>query len=181
MKVSLPLGGTRAGGSLAALVLALGVALLSPLHLATAATPPSLLTKVTRVSTGDSFLAVAETGTPLRIHLLGVDAPEVPEGQQPGQPFGEAARAHLSRLIGGRTVRVVPYRRTGPDHLLAIVFLGPTNVNVDMVGQGLAKVDRGVGRPAYYRDLRVAELKARRDRVGLWGERARCEVPAACQ
>ena len=120
-----------------------------------------------------------ETGTPLRVQLLGIAAPAVPHGQRPGQPFGEAARAHLTRLIGGRTVRVVPYGREGADRILAVVFLGPTNVNVEMVAQGLAKLDWGVACPAYCRDLKVAERKARRDRVGLWGQEASGESLAA--
>ncbi len=65
--------------------------------------------------------------------------------------------------------------------MLAVVFLGPTNGNVEAVAQGLARVDRGAASPAYPRNLRVAERKARRNGVGLWGQRARGESPTACQ
>ncbi len=171
---------TWVAAALAILLLASGQALLPVHRLAHAATPPSLLAKVERVQGGDSFVAITENGTQLRVRLMGIDAPAVPHGQLPGQPFGEAAQAHLARLIGGRTVRVVPYGREGSDRTLAVVFLGPTNVNVEMVTQGLAEVDRGAASPAYRRDLRVAERKARRDRVGMWGQEGpRRETQAA--
>jgi endonuclease YncB( thermonuclease family) len=76
---------------------------------------------------------------------------------------------------------VVSYSREGSDRLLAVVFLGPTNVNVEMIAQGLAKLDWGVACPAYCRDLKVAERKAKRDRVGLWGQGASGESLAALQ
>lgn len=158
------------------LTVTLLVILLSSAH---AATPRTLLAKVERVSDGGSLVAVSENGTKLRFRLLGIDAPEAPHGNMPGQPFGEKARDHLIRLIGGRTVRVVTYGRDGHDQLLAVVFLGPTNVNVEMVEQGLAEVHRGAACQAYCRDLRVAELKAKRDQVGMWAQGAGYESPAA--
>jgi endonuclease YncB( thermonuclease family) len=45
--------------------------------------PPPLVTTVERVSDGDTLMAVADDGTKLRIHLLGVDTPEVAHGRTP--------------------------------------------------------------------------------------------------
>ncbi len=170
MDAPVPCKVTKVAASFAAPLLALGVVLLAGLSLARGATSPDLLAKVERVDAGDRFVAFAENGTRLQVRLLGVDAPEVPQGKLSGQPFGEAAQAHLTRLIGGRTVRLVPFGREESARTLAVVFVGPTNVNVEMVAQGLAKVDRGATSPAYRRDLKVAERKARRDRVGMWGQ-----------
>jgi endonuclease YncB( thermonuclease family) len=167
MSAHLLISAKRVAGYVGAPLVALGVALLPALRPATAAAPPALLAKVERVSDGDSLVAVSENGTQLRFRLLGIDAPAVPHGNLPGQPWGEEARDHLTRLIGGRTVRVMTYGRDRDDRILAVVLLGPTNVNVEMVEQGLA-VYRGAACQAYCRDLRVAELKARRDRVGVW-------------
>ncbi len=77
--------------------------LLSSAH---AATPRTLVAKVELVSDGDTITAVTSEGTKLRLCLLGIDAPEVPHGDKPGQPFGEEARDYLDHLIGGRTVRM---------------------------------------------------------------------------
>ncbi len=59
-------------------------------------------------------MATSDNNTKLRIRPLGIDAPEIPQGSKPGQPFGEEARDYLDHLIGGRTVRVDAY---GPDPL----------------------------------------------------------------
>jgi micrococcal nuclease len=57
-----------------------------------AGTPRSLVAQVDRVSDGDTVTAVSSEGTKLRIRLLGIDAPEIPHGPKPGQPYGEEAR-----------------------------------------------------------------------------------------
>ena len=158
--------------------LALSV-LLIPCTSAHAATPRTLVAKIERVSDGETFVAIAGNGTKLRIRLLGIDAPEVAHGPRPGRPYGQETRDYLARLIGGRTVRVETYGYDGYERILAVVFLGPINVNVELVEQGLAEVYRGAPCMAYCRDLRVAELRAKRDRVGMWAQREKYESPAA--
>ncbi len=71
-----------------------------------AAAPRILVAKVERVSDWDTVTAISSNQTKLRIRLLGIDAPEIPHGEKPGQPFGEEARDYLDHLIGGRTVRM---------------------------------------------------------------------------
>jgi micrococcal nuclease len=107
-----------------------------------AATPRTLVAKVERVSDGDTITALTSEGTKLRIRLLGIDAPEIPHGQKPGQPYGIEAHDYLARLIGGRTIQVQTY---GPDkykRILAIAFLGAVNVNVPGTG-GRGRAPRG--------------------------------------
>ncbi len=156
----------------ALLVIAVGFVFLF-VGLAYAASPRTLVAKVKQVSDGNTLTAFTSEGTSLRLRLLGIDAPEVSHGRKPGQPFGEEAREYLARLIGGRTIRVESYGPDGFDHTLAIVFMRTVNVNVEMVQQGLAKVNRGAPCKAYCRDLRVAELRAKRDQVGMWTQGAR--------
>ena len=149
--------------------LALGV-FLTPCPLGHAATPHLLVAKVEGVRDGDTITALTPERVTLRLRLLGVTAPEIPHGKQPGQPFGEAARDYLARLIGGRTIRIETY---GPDKfkgILAVAFLGDVNVNVEMVQRGLAALSREAPCQAYCRDLRVAELRAKRDQVGIWAQ-----------
>lgn len=144
------------------------VALLLPLGLAYAATSRTPLAKVEHVSDGETITVLTSDQTKLRIRLLGIDAPEAPHGKKPGQPFGEQSRQYLTRLIGGRTVRVQTYGQDGYGRILAVIFLGPINVNLEMVQQGMAEMYRGAPCKAYCRDLRVAELNAKRHRVGIW-------------
>ncbi len=75
-------------------IAALGI-LLVPLFIvgiAYAAIPRTLIATAGRVSDGDTIIALFENGTKLRLRLLGIDAPEIPHGNNPGQPFGEEAR-----------------------------------------------------------------------------------------
>ncbi len=144
-----------------------------------AATPVTLVAKVERVSDGDTITAISTNQTKLRIRLLGIDAPEVPHGDKPGQPFGEEARDYLDHLIGGKTVRVDAY---GPDEykrVLAVVWDEQVNVNLLMVAMGYAEVYRGAPCQVYCQELVDAEAKARRDRVGMWAQGDRYESPAA--
>ncbi len=161
-------------------VLALAVSfLILPLGSTHAATPRSLTAKVKRVSDGDTVTAITSNQTKLRLRLLGIDAPETPHGEKPGQPFGEEAREYLTRLIGGSTIRVETYGPDGFNRILAMVFLGTVNVNEEMVQQGLAEVYRGAPCKAYCRNLRAAELRAKQDRVGMWAQGTGYESPAA--
>jgi len=144
-----------------------------------AATPRTLTVKVERVSDGDTITAFTSNQTNLRLRLLGIDAPETPHGEKPGQRFGEEAREYLARLIGGRTIRVETYGPDGFNRTLAMVFLGTVNVNEEMVQQGLAEVYRGAPCKAYCRNLRAAELRAKQDHLGMWAQGTTYESPAA--
>lgn len=142
-----------------------------------ATTPRTLTAKVERVSDGDTITAFSTNQTKLRIRLMGIDAPELSHGDQPGQPFGEEARDYLDHLIGGKTVRVDAY---GPDkyqRVLAVVWDEQINVNLVMVAMGYAEVYRGSSCQVYCQELEEAEIKARRDRVGMWVQGPNYESP----
>jgi len=144
-----------------------------------AATPRTLVATVARISDGDTITAFTSDQTKLRLRLLGIDAPEVPHGAKPGQPYGEEARDYLDHLIGGKTVRVDSY---GPDkykRVLAVVWDGQVNVNLLMMAMGYAEVYRGAQCQAYCRELEDAEAKAKRDRVGMWAQGAKYESARA--
>lgn len=70
-----------------------------------AGTSRALAAKVERVSDGDTPVAITENKTKLRIRLLGIDAPEIPHGKKPGQPFGEEVRDYLDHLIRCKTIQ----------------------------------------------------------------------------
>lgn len=142
-----------------------------------APTPRIFLATVERVSAGDILVVAAVNGTRLRLRLLGIDAPKVAQGSKPGQPFGEDSRSYLDHLIGGKTVRVDVYGPDLYDHSLAILWHGEVNVNVLMVAMGYAEVNRAVPCQVYCRDLKLAERKARRDRLGMWVHGDRYESP----
>ncbi len=162
--------------SFLAVAVSLFVLILNSAH---AATPRTLVAKVERVSDGDTVTAVTSNQTKLRLRLLGIDAPEIPHGNKPGQPYGEESRDYLDHLIGGKTVQVDAY---GPDEykrILAVVWNEQINVNLLMVAMGYAEVYRGAPCQVYCRELEDAEAKARSDRVGMWAQGGGYESPRA--
>jgi endonuclease YncB( thermonuclease family) len=158
-------------------VLAFSSVLLSaPVSLASP--PRTVHASVERVSDGDTVIATSENDTKRRIRLLGIDAPEISHSNRQGQPYGAEARQYLTRLVMGRPVRLELF---GPDahrRLLAVLWVGDTNVNVEMVRIGLAEVYRGGRCHVYCRELTEAEAAARQQRVGVWALE-RYESPAA--
>ncbi len=144
-----------------------------------AAAPRLLVAKVERVSDGDTVTAVTSEGTKLRLRLLGIDAPEVPHGEKPGQPYGEDARDYLDHLIGGKIVRVDAYGPDRSDRILAVVWDGLVNVNLLLVVMGYAEVYRGAPCQVYCRALEDAEAQAKQERVGMWAQGDKYESPAA--
>jgi hypothetical protein len=67
------------------------------------------------VSDGDTITAFTSNQTKVRLRLLGIDAPEVPHGDKPGQPFGEEAQDYLDHLIGARPFGWTPTGRTSTN------------------------------------------------------------------
>lgn len=141
--------------------LALAVSfLVFPLSFTHAAIPRILVAKVERVSDGDTVTALTSEGTKLKIRLLGIDAPEVPHGEKPGQPYGEEARDYLDHLIGGKTVRLDAYGPDRSDRILAVVWDGLVNVNLLLVVMGYAEGYRGAACPVYCQQREEGEAKA---------------------
>lgn len=113
---------------------------------------------VTRVSDGDTIWV--HTGL-LRhkVRLNHIDAPES------NQPYGKESAAHLKSLIFGKEVRVEYETTDRYGRILGIVFLGETDINLQMVRGGYAwhytHFDKS---PSYA----AAEREAKATKRGLW-------------
>lgn len=136
----------------------------------------------------------------LSVRLAGADAPEMSHFGKEEQPFAQEAKAELTRLIEGRTVRcevahVDQYKRlvATPWVWRAPYIFGRTNVSLALVRKGLATVYRQTG--AEYGSatflsrlffkastglgrLERAETWARRRRLGIWSLGKKHESPA---
>jgi endonuclease YncB( thermonuclease family) len=128
------------------------------------------------VHDGDTIGVELAGGVRIRLHLLGVAAPDL-RGVRPGggpagvaQPFAEEARRALEDLALHRLVRVFLYGRDAFRQVMAEVVLEGENVNVHMVRAGLARVDRAARHVPEALRLRLesAEAEARREKRGLW-------------
>jgi endonuclease YncB( thermonuclease family) len=125
--------------------------------------------KVVRVADGDT-LTILDQGQKIRVRLVGIDAPETSRSKRdPGQPFSQKSKKHLAGLVLNRSVSVKSYGKDRYKRVLGEVFLGSTNVNLEMVKEGLAEVYRG--RPAKGLDTEAywqAEEAARDAGRNMW-------------
>lgn len=125
-----------------------------------------------RVVDGDTLKVEFENGATESIRLLLVDTPETSHPTLPVQPFGEEAKAFVTRwLPEGDTVtleydvgRYDRYQRT-----LAYVWYDGVMVNEELLRRGLARVAYVYAPNTQHVDaFRDVERAARRQLLGIW-------------
>lgn len=137
--------------------------------------------QVIKVYDGDTIKA-RQDGTEIIIRLVGVDAPEISgDPNFPGQPYAREAKEFLEGLILKKAVQVKGYGYLKYNILMGEIFLGPENINLDMVRAGFGQVSKGEDPPA---DLDLApyheeEKAARSAKRGIWGQGKRYISPKA--
>ena len=114
--------------------------------------------KVTRVSDGDT-LWVSDSLGRHKVRLNRIDAPES------DQEYGKESAAHLKSLVGGKTVRVEYDNLDQYGRILGIIFLGDTDINLQMVRDGCAWHYKHFDNTPVYAE---AEREARAAKRGLW-------------
>ena len=133
---------------------------------------------VTKITDGDTVQAVTPEGTKLKVRLYGIDAPEMPKGKIPGEPFGNDSRAYLTSLVSQTTVRIEirdidRYRR-----MVAILWLGERNVNQEMLSAGMAEAYSEYLRQPYRTPFIQAEQEAKAQGKGIWSRGTYYERPS---
>jgi micrococcal nuclease len=134
---------------------------------------PAPVALVERVVDGDT-LVVRLDGQPVKVRLIGVDAPESVDPRKPVERFAHESAAFLRRLVEGKHVRLA-YEPAGArvdryNRTLAYLYLEPGGlfVNREIVAKGYAFAY--VQYPfQYMADFRRAERAAREKGLGLWG------------
>jgi endonuclease YncB( thermonuclease family) len=106
--------------------------LLVPVFTSTPVLAATITGKVVRVADGDTFTLLTSDNRQERIRLDGIDAPEK------GQDFSEKSRQHLASFVAGKNVRVEYKTRDMYGRILGTVFVGKTNINHNMLRNGLA-------------------------------------------
>lgn len=136
--------------------------------------------EVVRVVDGDT-IDVSVAGTVRRIRLLNIDTPETVDPDKPKECLGEQATEYTtSRLPSGKRVtlkydgeRIDPYGRT-----LAAVFLGDSNISVEIAKAGLGtRVDLGHSR--FLAEIDQASDAAVAKERGLFDPSVRCTAAGA--
>lgn len=133
---------------------------------------------ITRITDGDTVQAVTPEGTKLKVRLYGIDAPETAKGKIPGEPFGNDSRNYLASLVNQRSVRVEirdidRYRR-----MVAILWLGERNVNLEMINAGMAEAYVEYLKMPYRAPFLQAEQEAKAQGKGIWSQESRYERPS---
>jgi endonuclease YncB( thermonuclease family) len=127
--------------------------------------------KVTRVYDGDTLKAVGHD-IEIKVRLVGIDAPETKKRKhKPGQPFGEKAKKFMAAMVLNKTVDIKGYGLGPYTRILAVVYVGRKNLNLELVKAGLAEVYQG--KPPRGFDLSpylTAEAQAKSQRRGMWSQ-----------
>jgi endonuclease YncB( thermonuclease family) len=123
----------------------------------------SLFGKVIEVNSGD-VLTISNLNRPVRVKLLGVDAPEM------NQAFGDVAKKHLADLILDKSVLVEYSGIASDSSLTGRVLLNDADVGAQMIRDGAAWFDTNTNRlSGTDRDVyQQSEQAARNERRGLW-------------
>lgn len=106
-----------------------------------------------------------------RVRLDSIDAPEGGSGaKQPGQPYAEASKRHLEKLVGGKTLTAQCYERDQFEReVCALMLPNGSSANRAQVEAGFAWAYTA-RRGEYLRDSAMPELQrqARQAGIGLW-------------
>lgn len=125
--------------------------------------------RVVAVQDGDTVTILDGARVQHRVRIAGIDAPEK------GQPFGEAAKESLARLVHGRHVEARCPKRDRYGREVCSVFLGARDVGLEQVRGGYAWWYREYAReqtPDDRATYEAAESDARQARRGLWTDQA---------
>jgi endonuclease YncB( thermonuclease family) len=125
---------------------------------------PAASHRATVLSIGDGdTLRVSQAGQSVTIRLACIDAPELAQS-----PWGQRSRAYLTqRLPIGRDVTILPHTTDRYGRTVAEV-ISAISVNLAMVEDGQAFVDRRHLAGCDAREYLEAEYRASRHRHGVW-------------
>lgn len=106
------------------------------------------------------------------VRLAGIDAPEV-RNHKTGlgaQSFGQEAQSFLQGRIAGKGVLLRQYGTDPYNRPLVEIFLGDTNVNLELVQMGFAEVYLGATGGIDLKPYVTAETQAKQRKIGMWAQ-----------
>lgn len=131
---------------------------------ATGVEAATLFGRVIEVNDGD-VITVFNLNRPVRVKLMGVDAPEA------NQAFGDVAKKHLSALVYDKSVLVEYWGIAADGSLVGRVTLDKADIGAQMIRDGAAWFDASNQGRLSVDDREVyqqSEQAARNERRGLW-------------
>jgi micrococcal nuclease len=130
--------------------------------------------QVIRVVDGDTIV-IRYNGKYEKVRMLCVNTPEsVCPDEKQNIPMGKAASKYTQKKLTGKYVNLefeIKKLRGNYGHLLAYVFVGGQNLNLDLVRQGLSPYYTKYGKSQKYdAEFRAAEKQARKEKLNIWGD-----------
>ena len=125
--------------------------------------------KVIRVYDGDTITAL-NAGQKQSIRLVGIDTPEKSRKKnEPGQPYSQKATKFLAGMVLNQDVSIQDYGKDRYGRVLGVVYIGQTNVNLELGRNGYAEVYRGKPAPGFDSDpYWQAEAQSKAEKLNIW-------------
>jgi endonuclease YncB( thermonuclease family) len=126
---------------------------------------------VTSVPDGDLIRVQYPNGVGERVRLIGIDAPETISPSKPFGCYGPEAQQFTSNLLPVGTpveLELDAQQRDAQGRLLAYVWMGDTNANVEIVSQGYAVPMPIPPNLKHENEIANAANDARENGRGLW-------------
>ena len=118
--------------------------------------------RVVKVTDGDTITILDANQAQHKVRLYGIDTPEYK------QPYSRSATKALAGWVEGEGVGVDVKDTDSYGRTVGVVYKGNVNVNLQMVKSGYAWWYKKYA--PFDDDLRMAEERARIDKLGLWAE-----------
>jgi len=116
------------------------------------------------VGDGDTIRITDRKGAKVTIRLACIDAPETSQGMS-----GKWSTRTLKEMIQGRSIFIKPQVKDRYGRTVGEVYVGSTNVNLQMVREGAAFAYRKYLKQCDQDAYLNAESAATRNRKGVWG------------
>jgi endonuclease YncB( thermonuclease family) len=123
---------------------------------------------VTKVIDGDTVIIRPYSGKLFKCRLYGIDAPEMPDNGNPGEPYSRAADRELNNLILNNTVEITLTGDSSYDREICVIKKLGVDINLEMVRRGYARTYRKYLKEPYASEYIAAENEAQKMRRGLW-------------
>lgn len=121
--------------------------------------------KVVSVADGDTITVLDSEYIQHKIRLMGIDAPEK------HQAYGQSSKKNLSDLVFSKSVTVEWVKHDRYQRIIGKVMLDKVDICLEQIKAGMAWHYKQYEREQTREDRLLysnAELKARKERVGLW-------------
>ena len=117
------------------------------------------------VGDGDTIRVSDKSGAKITVRLACIDAPETSQGLS-----GKWSTKTLKGMLQGKSISLKPQVKDRYGRTVAEIFVGATNINLQMVREGAAFAYRKYLKQCDGGAYLNAESMAKRERQGVWGQ-----------